>query len=230
LHGAVLRRRATGLGGFGRGGTSSRRLERQGVSGSPGAGSRRPFWRGDAHRLRSAGGAPPSSDGRRFGGVCGCTVATRHAGGGFGRGTQRSSVCRRGRRVARSVFFGGRGEADTEQAVTTGGQRPQRCGAAADEGNSSRGRNRAAGMPPDEPEHWTRPVNRVRERRKRSEPHGRYQVATDLGLARGVNRHGGEKPRRRNCCSVGTGQTKRWAPARRGRDPRVRDVGGGADE
>lgn len=39
---------------------------------------------------------------------------------------------------------------------------------------------------------------RVRGRRKRNEPHGRYQVAINLGLARRANRHGGETPRRRN--------------------------------
>jgi hypothetical protein len=86
----------------------------------------------------------------------------------------------------------------TKHAVTARGQRPQRCGAAANKGNSSRGTNRAAGRPleitktPDSSGVW------VRERRKRSEPHGRYQVAIHLELARRASRHGGETPRRRN--------------------------------
>jgi|KNS12BottometaT_FD_k123_64016_2 hypothetical protein len=96
-------------------------------------------------------------------------------------------------RVLRSARVSG-----AEQVATTRGQRPQRCGTAAGEGNSSRGMNRVAGKPPDRTRARDSFRVQVRGRRKRNEPHGRYQVAINLGLVRRASRHGGEKPRRRN--------------------------------
>jgi len=56
---------------------------------------------------------------------------------------------------------------------------------AAVEEQGSEGRNGIAGKP-------------VRSRRKRGEPHGREQGATNLHGRRGASRRGGEKPRGRN--------------------------------
>jgi len=155
--------------------------------------SRCGFGRGEKHR----------NDGhsqRRFGGGANdCPVASRQAVFGFGRGAQRSQASvGGGGGMCETRSSGCVGNADTEQVVTTRGPRPQRCGTAADEGNSSRGTNRVAGKPPDRARVRDSSHARARGRRKRNEPHGRYQVAIDPGLARRANRQGGEKPRRRN--------------------------------
>ena len=91
LREAVLRHRITGLGGFGRGGTSSRRLWAARRAGFPGSGCWGPFRRGDASWLRSGRRTSSRSDERRFGDVNDCTVAARHARIGSGRGGQRLS-------------------------------------------------------------------------------------------------------------------------------------------
>jgi hypothetical protein len=80
----------------------------------------------------------------------------------------------------------------------------------------SGGRERVAGMP-------------VRSRRKRDEPQGRQQGATNLRDRGGANRRGGAKPRGRNMVGGGTPARRQSGgdAARPGVDSPV-DVGGGA--